>query len=69
MDSQARCSAGGSGGHFWSDRYELWGCVSAKAEKEGAALGPSTSCRVLRDDGQLSCLSRLGLPKVGLPHC
>ena len=37
LDSQARCSAGGSVGHFWSDRYELWGCVSAEAEKEGAA--------------------------------
>ena len=37
VDSQARCSAGDSVGHFWSDRYELWGCVSAEAEKEGAA--------------------------------
>ena len=25
--------------------------------------------RMLHDDGELSYLSRLGLPKVGLPHC
>ena len=24
---------------------------------------------LLHDDGELSYLSRLGLPKVGLPHC
>ena len=37
LDSQARWSAAGSVRHFWSGGYELWGCVSAEAEKEGAA--------------------------------
>ena len=37
LDSQARYGAGGSVGHFWTDGYELWVCVSAEAQKEGAA--------------------------------
>ena len=27
VDLQARCSEGGSVGHFWFNYYELWGCV------------------------------------------
>ena len=38
--------------------------VSAEAGKEGAAWWSSTWCGVLHDDGELSFLSRLGLPKV-----
>ena len=34
--------------------------VSAEAGKEGEVNGPSTSCRVLLDDGELLYLSRLG---------
>ena len=39
LDSQARCSAGGNVGHFWSDGYEVWGSVGAEAQtcEEGAA--------------------------------
>ena len=45
LDSQARCSAGGSGGHFWSDGCELREGVSAEAKKEGAAKGLSHATR------------------------
>ena len=67
LDSQARCSAGGSVSGPTATNCVL---VLRPRRKERPTKGPPPHvvCCATRD-GQLSFLSRLVLPKVGLPHC